>query len=96
MSSSVGRKYWKTNPDAEHAHMVVKRAIANGTLVRPQGCESCPRIHVRILAHHTDYSQPLKVDWWCEKCHRKFHNCVNKLLKLSYNSSEEVVKEPKW
>ena len=82
MSSSAGRQYWSNSPIKAKAHEIVKRAIKIGGLIRPTECSACPRENVRILAHHTDYSKPLEVDWWCESCHRKFHWCVTRILKL--------------
>ena len=82
MSSSAGRKYWHNSPVQATAHEAVKRAIRIGELIRPTKCTACPRESVRIIAHHNDYSKPLEVEWWCEMCHRKYHNCVNRILSL--------------
>jgi hypothetical protein len=50
------------------------RAYANvyqgrGKLI-PKPCEHCGTTNGKIEKHHTDYSEPLKVQWVCEKCHQ--------------------------
>lgn len=63
--------------DKEKARRLVRTAIAQGKLIRPEVCEKCgkapgkaidgrPKIH----AHHHDYSKPLDVEWLCARCHR--------------------------
>lgn len=48
-----------------HYHKSVKNLI-------PGVCKICGS-EKRIEAHHPDYSQPLKVEWLCFKCHRELH-----------------------
>ena len=38
----------------------------------PGSCKICGTKE-GIEAHHPDYSQPLKVEWLCSKCHRELH-----------------------
>ena len=62
----------KRNPDKRSANHLVRSAIRNGTLVKPNQCELCgagPPIH----GHHEDYSEPLIVVWVCVKCHGELH-----------------------
>ncbi len=82
MTSSVGRKYWRTDPAKERAHQVLKRAIRRGDIIRPTVCSNCPRHDVRIIGHHNDYTKPLEVEWLCEECHSKIHLCLKRILKL--------------
>jgi len=48
------------------------KAIKSGTLVRPDRCDKCD-IPCRPDGHHTDYLQPLNIEWLCKKC----HNLIN-------------------
>lgn len=53
----------------------VDRAIANGTLVKPEKCPVC-RVKVKpseLQGHHHDYSKPLDVEWICRQCHIRQH-----------------------
>lgn len=59
------------------AHRIVRTAIKNGSLVRPDVCSKCGTASLpgadgraTIHAHHHDYSRPLDVEWLCAKCHR--------------------------
>ena len=49
---------------------ITRRAIQAGTLVR-QPCEVCGNPDVD--AHHTDYEQPLLVQWLCRQHHMETH-----------------------
>ncbi len=62
----------------ERARSQVERAIASGTLTRPEHCESCGRAPKRsdrhgLDAHHVTYSRPLDVTWLCASCHQRAH-----------------------
>lgn len=57
-------------PEKRDARDAVRRAIANGDLVRPTKCDNC-RTEGRTEAHHyCGYEFSLKVTWLCPKCHR--------------------------
>lgn len=64
---------------AKVAKDAVKNAILSGKL-KPKPCEKCGS-KKNVIAHHDDYSKPLKVRWLCESCHRLYHN--NNLSELS-------------
>lgn len=55
------------------AHRMIKLAIQNGDIIRPQNCEICGKPDDLIEAHHHDYSLPLDVIWLCRSCHLKAH-----------------------
>jgi hypothetical protein len=62
----------------EFAHQQVSVAIAEGRLIRPEGCELCPSKRGdwptwTIHAHHEDYARPLDVIWLCTSCHQRVH-----------------------
>lgn len=60
-------------------HAAVKKAIKEGKL-KPKPCRDCGMTE-NVIAHHTDYSKPLKVVWLCKACHKKVHRmegCVGK------------------
>lgn len=61
----------------QRAYRMVRTALKQGVLVRPQACNRCalpgaPASDGRatIHAHHHDYNRPLDVEWICAKCHR--------------------------
>ena len=74
----------------QRAHAAVHAAIKKGILTRPSRCSNCglrkPNFkrplgteRHRIIAHHDDYSKPLDVKWWCERCHQLHHFALDKL-----------------
>lgn len=72
-------KNWVSkNPEKYKAHKAVKKAIANGSLVRSP-CEVCGQFKLRsdgrsaIQAHHDDYSKPLEIIWLCHDHHAERH-----------------------
>lgn len=72
---------------------LVKDAIEEGHLVRPDQCEDCGG-GGQILGHHDDYSKPLDVRWLCNSCHRKWHNKNEALNKGAKFISQEVPEKP--
>ena len=60
------------------AYRLVRNAIKNGDIVRPEVCQKCGQVppptsdgRAGIQGHHHDYEKPLDVEWICAKCHRK-------------------------
>lgn len=74
-----------TEKEKAHARYEVRGAIEKGFLVRPDICTLCGRDGM-IFAHHSDYSDPLNVDWLCRKCHGKLHK------ELGYTETTEKSK----
>ena len=74
------------------ASRAVARALAAGTLTRPDACENCSREpytdagRLDIVAHHDDYNKPLDVRWLCRPCHYYWHQ---------QNTAIEAVKKPR-
>ena len=64
--------WYKKNKHKQSAHEKVKRALLNGTLIRPSKCEQCE--NTKLVAHHEDYSKPLDVNWLCQTCHMRLHH----------------------
>lgn len=62
----------KRDPAKVEAHSLVASAIRFGTIIRPDECSLCG-LGGRIEGHHNDYSKPLDVMWFCNRCHRKLH-----------------------
>ena len=56
----------------EAARIVIARGVKSGKIIKPEFCEDCGKAD-EIQAHHSDYSQPLMVNWICKSCHNKTH-----------------------
>lgn len=63
-------------PEKAEAQRIFKKAVGSGKLIRPDRCEHCKTNKKRIEGHHPDYSQPLKVIWLCNPCHRAEHERI--------------------
>ena len=64
-------KAWRGRfPERQKAEHLVRTALAQGKLVRPDVCEDCGET-AKVHGHHDDYSKPLEVRWLCRSCHRK-------------------------
>lgn len=62
----------KRYPQRRHAHTRVAAALKYGELVRANACERCGE-KTYTVAHHEDYTSPLKVTWLCDTCHAIRH-----------------------
>jgi hypothetical protein len=62
----------------ERAGNKVATAKLRKVLVKPDSCSVCGRQDTRIVAHHTNYDEPLNVVWLCSSCHKKEHNRLRK------------------
>jgi hypothetical protein len=67
-SKETLKRYCENNPIKKRSHWAAARALRKGVLIRPENCEHCGASG-RLLKHHPDYSQPLKVTWLCSACH---------------------------
>lgn len=61
----------KKYPEKNRARRMVQYALKNRILTK-KPCQTCGTTE-NIHAHHTDYSKPLEVEWYCGKHHRMTH-----------------------
>lgn len=66
------RIYYQQNPKQREAYILFRKAIRNGSIIRPNSCSYCPKECIPE-GHHEDYSQPLEVIWLCRGCHQQWH-----------------------
>ena len=63
-----GSRFPESTPEARRAYAAIQRALANGTLRRPENCEACRKL-CKPDAAHFNYAEPLRVRWLCRPCH---------------------------
>lgn len=68
---SASRRYQQNNREKLRCRRLSREAVSAGVILR-QPCEVCGSNNVQI--HHDDYSQPMKVRWFCRKHHLEHHN----------------------
>lgn len=81
----ISKKFKKSHPEQNRAHVKVRAAIKSGELKKPDQCEHCNSSDVFLEGHHHDYSKPLDVTWLCRTCHMKEHVRLN-ILNETQNS----------
>jgi len=70
--AAENQRWWiKTNPEKKKAYRLLRRAVRNGTIVRPSICAVCGIDTRPIDAHHPDHDQPLEVVFCCRPCHAR-------------------------
>jgi hypothetical protein len=74
------RRRYRERTHEHKARIAVQVAIANGRLVRPEGCWACGKACVPE-AHHADYWNPLGVVFLCKECHMDCHRMTTAILK---------------
>lgn len=74
------RNYRNSNPERYRANTAVSNAIRDGRLIRPNEC-SCCGVRCKPHGHHNNYSKPLDVVWYCNKCHNQYHLFINELFR---------------
>jgi DNA-directed RNA polymerase subunit RPC12/RpoP len=72
--------YNKKWPEQARAKWLVQTAVKRGNLVKPAVCSRCGKAFPKekLQAHHHDYSRPLEVSWYCDKCHKQVHKELSK------------------
>ena len=73
LNNKRSRKYRERNPLKAKARSLVRTALRNGSLIRPDKCLNCSKECIPE-AHHYDYSKPLEVEWLCKQCHENTHH----------------------
>ena len=63
----------KRYPEKVRARDILRKAVYEGRILKPNTCEICMKKSVKIEGHHEDYSLPYNVKWLCVKCHRNLH-----------------------
>jgi|SRR5271163_1596917 len=73
------KEWYRRNKEKRRAHVVLHRAILDGSVVRPEKCFQCGKL-CKPDGHHHDYNRPLDVEWLCRACHsRRSPRTVNVL-----------------
>jgi len=57
-------------PERQAARLKLNYAIKSGRMKRGN-CQVCGK--AKAHAHHTDYSKPYDVQWYCRQCHSDMH-----------------------
>lgn len=58
-----------------NARSLVRKAVREGKLVKPEACVNCGQL-TRIEGHHENYAKPLDVVWLCNICHKLRHGKI--------------------
>jgi len=74
------RRRYRERKHEHIARIAVQAAIANGKLVRPEGCWSCGT-PCQPEAHHADYYNALGVIFLCKECHMDCHKLTTAITK---------------
>lgn len=82
------KDYRRRNSEKAKAWSAVGNAIMRGEIEKPIYCELCGVFHVKIHAHHEDYSKPLDVLWLCQDCHQTLH--VEKRIAINASNKENL------
>jgi len=69
---------YRRTPDRQHKQAVRNVsywAVKAGLLPKKDRCERCGAggKGVRLNRHHPDYSDPLRIEWLCTRCHGEAH-----------------------
>jgi hypothetical protein len=71
-SRAYVKKYTEKNPEKAAARIAIRKALLNGSIIRPSNCSRCD-VECVPDGHHDDYSKPLEVIWLCRRCHIEHH-----------------------
>ena len=65
------KEHIKKYPEKQKARVAVRTALNSG-IIEKNPCIICGKVAVQ--AHHSDYSKPLQVEWYCIQHHNNVHH----------------------
>ena len=65
--------YTERNQIKRGASTMVRNAVRDGKLIKPDNCSDCGNEPKRLHGHHDNYAYPLVVRWLCAGCHSAWH-----------------------
>jgi hypothetical protein len=72
-AQTTGRRVIRrTHPRARNAQSLLRYHIQAGHIVPPSACERCGATGRKIEGAHFNYDEPLRVQWLCISCHRRW------------------------
>lgn len=85
------KNYYNSLPEERlknRARAKVQRSIKSGYITKPDTCmvneQSC---NGKIEGHHSDYTEPLKVDWLCKIHHEQIHHKGLKVERVNFQTN---------
>lgn len=75
LAAEVTKRWREQDARRSACHSAVRRAILSG-LIKKENCSVCGSR--KSLAHHESYSEPLKIVWYCQVCHKERHSIMDK------------------
>ena len=63
----------------KRASRIARKALRAGVIVMPAKCEKCRR-KPPVDLHHSNYSRPLDVHFYCRSCHGKIHRSKQRVM----------------
>lgn len=68
--------HYLSNKEKYQAHSKVNYALRSGKIEKAKACELCNK-NDDLHAHHSNYMQPLNINWLCRSCHMLKHHGKN-------------------
>jgi len=72
--------YNKNNPEKKLAHLMVRKALQEGQIIKPNKCSYPMCDKEKIEAHHLNYSKQLDVTWLC----KPHHHIADMVMRMFY------------
>ena len=85
LRKATWRRQKEMEPEKYKARTAAGNAIRDGRLPRGTECYFCGKTE-NLEMHHPDYSQPLRVYWLCQICHRK----LDGMLKVGIRQNQTI------
>jgi hypothetical protein len=78
-------RYKMRHPDEVRAQKAVERAVAKGKIQKGPCCR-CGKTD-GVQGHHSDYGNPMWIEWFCDECHKEVHRELKIMGDISGGSS---------
>jgi len=83
---------YRKGPEKWHARAKALAALRSGEIVKSSICSMCTRSGLTLEMHHTNYDEPLQIEWLCRRCHRRLHAALKGHVPRGRTANEEVRK----